>query len=100
MWYAASEILIFLLIALILGGVGGFLLAQTSTLQIGRSKNRRPNSDRTSKQLSAARAEITHLQRLVAETDAKSGAIGTRLSQRVAEATDPNEDEVPDAEAV
>jgi hypothetical protein len=100
MWYAISEILIFLLIALLLGGVGGYLLAQNTSLRIGRlSKNTRSNDGHASKQLSAARAEITHLQRLVAETDAKSGSTGTRLSKRVAEATDPKE-ELPDAEAV
>lgn len=100
MWYAASEILIFLLIALILGAVGGFMLAQTSVVHIGRSKSRRSSGDPTSKQLSAARAEITHLQRLVAESDAKSGSTGTRLSKRVARAADTDDEAVPDAEAV
>jgi hypothetical protein len=101
MWYAVTEILIFLLIALILGGVAGFLLAQSPTLRIGRWKARRPSGDQTSKQLSAARAEITHLQRLVAETDAGVGTTGTRLSKRVAKATGTaTEDEVPDVEAV
>jgi len=107
MWYAASEILIFLVVALILGGVAGFLLAQTYTASISRSKGRRRGGDQTSKELTAARAQITHLQRLVAETDVSSTpSAGTRLSKRVAKATNKtakvtkNIDEVPDAEAV
>ena len=102
MWYAASEILIFLLAALLLGGVGGYLLAQSNPRQFTAWRRKKGSGKgQASRQLSAARAEITHLQRLVAETDAKSGATGTRLSKRVADAVAPGEpEEVSDAEAV
>ena len=100
MWYAASEILIFLLIALVLGGFAGFAIAQTYTISLTRSKERSKASAKAAKELTAARAQISELQRQVAIGTSQEGA--GRLAQRVEQerASTEDDDELPEAEAV
>ncbi|MGI9608682.1 MAG: hypothetical protein ACR2NL_00155 [Acidimicrobiia bacterium] len=100
MWYAASEILIFLVIALLLGAAAGFAMAQTYTISLSRSKEKGRANAKAAKELTAARAQITELQRLVAGSDSGMDTAGTRLSQRVGQASDSQDDDVPEAEAV
>jgi len=100
MWYAASEIFIFLIVALVLGGIAGFTMAQTYTISLTRSKEKGRTSAKAAKELTAARAQISELQRLVAATARESDTAGTRLSQRVVDASDADNDELPEAEAV
>ena len=103
MWYAASEILIFLLVALVLGGIAGFAISQTYTISLTRSKERSKANAKAAKELSAARAQISELQRMVAATAvADDQGTGTRLAQRVEQgrASDQDDDELPEAEAV
>lgn len=104
MWYAASEIFIFLIVALVLGGIAGFAMAQTYTISLSRSKERSRTSAKAAKELTAARAQITELQRLVAASDTSGDTAGTRLSKRVVEASgieaSDREDDLPEAEAV
>ena len=97
MWYAAGEIAIFLLAALLLGGLAGFAIAQTYTISLTKSQEKSRASAKAAKELSAARAQITELQRLVATTGGDD-ASGARLAQRVKEANE--EDGLADAEAV
>ena len=97
MWYAASEIIVFLLIALALGAAAGFMMAQTYTISLTKSQQRSRASAKAAKELSAARAQITELQRIVAATEESQPASG-RLAERVTRAA---EDEgLADAEAV
>ncbi len=104
MWYAASEIFIFLIIALILGGVAGFAIAQTYTISLSRSQGKGRANAKTVRELTVARAQITELQRLVETNDDQSDSVGARLSQRVVEASDTpaakTPGERPEAEAV
>ena len=99
MWYAASEIIVFLVVAAALGGFVGFAAAQSYTISLSASKERAKANAKAAGELEAAREQITELKRIIAQQE-DSAPRGARLAQRVEEASGDEGDVVQSAEAV